>query len=632
MKDIYEDNNRYIITKEINGEWVTFGIFSDLNEAIEKRDELEDYGWPYQSQNKTYEKIEKYIYKKQGRFLVVKKILDKTISYGSFDEYDKAKTFKRKLIENAWNVSSMNAQRKYGKYIHKTRDKFVIVKEFNGKKEYFGYYKNLNDALFERDKLIDKNWNMDGSSILENIGIHKLSGIKDKNIAKVGRKFTVYEWKGDICFIYGFYSNHHTASLIRDKFIINKNIDYNILDESQKDTKYIVRIGSHYRISKMIDGKIIEFGYFDNIDEAIKVRNSLIKNKWDEKIINEYKSKFKMNNNIHKHIHKNNRGFSVVNRINGQLINFGTFNNLDEALDYRNYLEENDWFRNYDDNEDMKEEKYDEYIYLKNDGLYYLKYNVDDEIRIFGIFDNPLDAIAARLDCLKNQWDTFSISEKEYMENDYVDSDLPFGKIVNEDSEVSEEEIIYPTNIKKYMHFPVTVGKSYKNNGWVIKRSYLKEFVPILKYEKVFQFILEGFRVSSRLNLLTRLFYNKNDQLEDYLLKLYKIDPKVQTRVNFVLNNGSYHLNSDLEGKVLRTTIKYSKSFKRGMFVIPRKYSEKILPKMDYESLSCFSINDIKCMGRFNIEFRVSFSDDQLQEYLENNKEDNEELDVTFLL
>lgn len=47
-EDIYEENNLYIIKKEINGKWVNFGIFSDLNKAIERRDELEEYGWPYQ--------------------------------------------------------------------------------------------------------------------------------------------------------------------------------------------------------------------------------------------------------------------------------------------------------------------------------------------------------------------------------------------------------------------------------------------------------------------------------------------------------------------------------------------------------------------------------------------------------
>lgn len=443
-EDIYEENNQYIIKKEIDGKWITFGIFSDLNEAIEKRDELEDYGWPYQRKNDSFEKIEKHIYKKESRYLVVKKILNKKIIYGNFDTYDKAKSFKRKLIDNAWNLNSLNHRKKYGKYIKSKENKFSIYKNFGEKSRFFGSYDELDDAIIKRNELINNNWNMGESSILENIGVHELSDIDDKNIAKIGNKYTIYKWNGDTCSIYGMYSNYNEASLIRDKFIINKNIDYDILDEFQKDTKYIVMINDYYRISKFINGENITFGHFDDIDEAIEVRDLLIKHNWDKNIINKYKSTSNTYNNVHRHIHKSSRGFQVINRVDGQLTNFGTFNNLDEALKYRNYLEENGWVI-YSDDEDIEEEKFDEYIYLKNDGYYYLKYEVNNEIRIFGIFDNSFDALAARLDCFKNHWNTFSILEEDYLNNNFSDSNLPFGEIIDEDSdELLEDEVIPP--------------------------------------------------------------------------------------------------------------------------------------------------------------------------------------------
>ena len=631
-EDIYEENNLYIIKKEINGKWVNFGIFSDLNKAIERRDELEEYGWPYQdNEPKNYEKIEKYIYKKDDRFLIIKKILDVNIIFGNFDEYDKAKHFKRKLIDNAWNVNSMNSRKKYGKYIQKSKDNFTIAKRFNNKTKFFGTYNNLDDAILKRNQLVDKNWGMDESTILENIGIHELNTLEDKNIAKVGRKYTVFKWEDHLCSILGFYSNHRTAILVRDKFIINNSIDYDILDESQKDTKYIIKVGDYYKISKMINGKNITFGHFNTLDKAIKVRNLFIKNHWDKKFINKYTNS--NNKNINKHIHKNSRGFSVVNRIDGQLINFGTFNNLNDALNYRNNLENNNWLRNYEpEEENITEEKYDEYIYLKNDGHYYLKYEVDGEVRIFGIFDNPLDAIAARLDCLKNRWDTFSISEKDYMNKNFSDSELPFGKIINEDTTISEEEVIYPKDIKNYIDFPVTVGKSYKNRGWAIKRSYLNDLVPILKYEKICYFIFNDYKVKGKLNIHTHLFYNSNKRLSNYLLKLFEIDPNIQTRINLDLTYGKYELNSNLDGKIIKFTTKYSKSFKNGMFIIPRKYSVKILPQLNYETDCYFSINDIVCTGRFNLEFRMIFNNPDFKEYLEINKKENDDLDICILL
>ena len=45
-QDIYEKDGSYIIKKEINEECLIFGIFDNLEDAIEKRDELEEYGWP----------------------------------------------------------------------------------------------------------------------------------------------------------------------------------------------------------------------------------------------------------------------------------------------------------------------------------------------------------------------------------------------------------------------------------------------------------------------------------------------------------------------------------------------------------------------------------------------------------
>lgn len=106
----------------------------------------------------------------------------------------------------------------------------------------------------------------------------------------------------------------------------------------------------------------------------------------------------------------------------------------------------------------------------------------------------------------------------------------------------------------------------------------------------------------------------------------------MQIRINLNLEYGKYKINSDLEGKTLRLKIKYSKTFKNGMFIIPREASIKILPKLGYESEYNFSVDNLNCNGKFNIEFRMFFSDNILQKYLEGNKKENEILDITILL
>ena len=63
-EDIYEEDGQFVIKKEINGKLITFGTFDSLDDAIEERDELEEYGWPYRNMRKmTIQEVEKYIFK-----------------------------------------------------------------------------------------------------------------------------------------------------------------------------------------------------------------------------------------------------------------------------------------------------------------------------------------------------------------------------------------------------------------------------------------------------------------------------------------------------------------------------------------------------------------------------------------
>ena len=55
-------------------------------------------------------------------------------------------------------------------------------------------------------------------------------------------------------------------------------------------------------------------------------------------------------------------------------------------------------------------------------------------MRIFGIFDNPLDAIAARLDCIRNNWNLHYILEEDYDKNPNMD--VQFGLLENEELKI----------------------------------------------------------------------------------------------------------------------------------------------------------------------------------------------------
>ena len=538
-ENIYEEDGRFHIKKEINGNLIHFGTFDSLNDAIEKRDELEEYGWPYRPDEDSIKEVEKYIFKEDNRFFISKKILDKEIIFGNFDSLERAKSLKRKLIENAWHLNFHTRPPKYGRYIQKTaNNRYSIIKEFNGETNRFGYYKTLDEALMIRNELVSSNWEMGEDHILSNLGIDDV----DLNIGKVGRKYAVYKWDDSKCTIFGIYRTHRAAKRIKNKMISTKRNDFEYLDKHrEKDTRFIYRVGAYYRISKSINGELKNFGHYDTLEEAISVRDQLIKNNWDDSFLG-LRRVLRDSNSYNKHIHKSSRGFDVVNRIGGELINFGSFETLDEAISYRDELEENNWevkpiF------EEAIEEKYDEFIYLKEDGRYYLKNEINGEIRLFGIFDNPLDAIAARLDCMRNNWELTYVLEEDYIN----DPNMQFIFGLLDDEELVDEEEIFSEKIIESTEFPVTVGKSYKNRGWAIKRDHLLRFVPKLSYEKECVILVNGRPVTGKINIHTRLFYFKDDLLSDYLEKLYKIDPKIQTRIDLKLNHGIYKINPDLD-------------------------------------------------------------------------------------
>lgn len=625
-KDIFKEGNLYIIRKEIDGELVDFGSFSNLDEAIDERNELEDYGWPYLKDDSQDKFLEKNIFEEEGKYFVSKTILDVEIIYGVFDTLDKAKSLKRILIDNCWSLAPKSAKIKYSKYIVKQGNKYIVRKRFSNKTyNHYGSFSNLYEAILARDKLVDDNWGMPKEKLLENLDIIELKG-EDNHIGKVGRSFVVFNFSKNKCVFYGFYSSLRSAIRTRNTLIYHgwdvtklENIVY-----SAEETKYLTKVGDSFRISKLIDGEIKHFGHYSTLDEAIEIRDKLISNGWDGEALGIVPNKKR--GDFVRNIQRFNGQFSVIKRIDGELVVFDTFPTLSEAITFRDFLEENNWVIE-EEKDELKEEKYDEYIYLKSDGKYYLKKEIDDVIRIFGVFNDPLDAIAERLECIKNNWSSKSVPENEFLKDDFNTTNFDYSNSRTtylEDEEVFDDESFY-------LSFPVTVGKSYKNKGWAVKRSYLDSFVPKIPYEKECTIFVEGIEIKGKLNIHTRLFYFTNEKLSSYLEKLSSIDPKTQAKIDLELSHGNYTLK-DSEEDFITFTSTFSKSFKNGMFVMPRKFSKEILPILPYEKECIFSVGEVDASGKFNLEFRFLFNSDSIIPKLTSMKEDDEEIKVVLLL
>ena len=121
------------------------------------------------------------------------------------------------------------------KYVRRIDGKYEIVK----KGIVFGTYENVEDALHDRDLFVDAKWDM-------------------------------------------------TEAFARDE-TENKYYDMGLqlFDDylkQKENSKYITIQDSggkkYYTVQKTINNELFRFGYYDTFDEAVRVRDELIKNNW----------------------------------------------------------------------------------------------------------------------------------------------------------------------------------------------------------------------------------------------------------------------------------------------------------------------------------------------------------------
>lgn len=112
------------------------------------------------------------------------------------------------------------------------------------------------------------------------------------------------------------------------------------MNNKSAEDKYIYPSWDKYVIRKSIQGKMKYYGIFTTLDEARGYRDFLEEHCWNPKYI-------KKNNNPNKNIKKHRKKYSLIKKINGKDVYFGTFETVQEAREYRDFLEEHDWNPEY---------------------------------------------------------------------------------------------------------------------------------------------------------------------------------------------------------------------------------------------------------------------------------------------
>lgn len=444
---IFEENGFFIIKREIKGDLITFGSYSNLDDAIEAKEDLEDCGWPipkdaFKNETKHMDEIGseygKYIYKEKNDFIVSRLINDEEIIFGRFKTLEEAKEFKYKLIDHAWATLFRDSQNKYGKFISKAYGKYFVSRTVCGEFKRFGSFYTLDDALKYRDELIKTNWgypnNVDLYSRWDNYRDEKIEQyIFKEDIAyslysskelfnnpelKTGKYiYSIYRpFNGYFYNFFGKFDSLNDAKFVK-KLLIKNKWDRTIVPKSIfSDYSYFVpnNFTNTIEIFNYVDDTLISFGRFDSINSAQTAVNILKDNSWDLKSIpldlySDYSHIYFVTSPSNYDI----RMYEITLSVGGEYISFGVFDTLDEAITERNRLISCNW--GWDDVD--FEEKFDENIYLKSDNLYYLKNEINGCMMVFGVFEDFLDAVNARLECIKSNWSFNCIPEDLYMDN-----------------------------------------------------------------------------------------------------------------------------------------------------------------------------------------------------------------------
>lgn len=87
-------------------------------------------------------------------------------------------------------------------------------------------------------------------------------------------------------------------------------------------------------------------GSYDTLDEAIRVRDELLHGNLDAMDAKPYKPRPRGKQNPHRYVYPvkgNEDKYYVAKLIDGEVVRFGTFNSLDDAVAERDFLEIHEW-------------------------------------------------------------------------------------------------------------------------------------------------------------------------------------------------------------------------------------------------------------------------------------------------
>lgn len=393
-----KNDEEFIIHRKLKGKDIIFGTYSTLNDALKARDKLDDDGWPIPVQNQninTFKSVndidepKKLVSVPKGKIENIKiaeknnepeknstskltnnsslvifdklhekwriqlKNGDKKYFVGSYDSENEAKKAENdyfniknnsnkiqsdnnsdnKSIVSEKNLNENNNAKEIISY-NSEIEKYLAYFEFEKREIYLGQYNTADEAqngINIYKKIINSKIKLNGK-IKYNQRTGKFYSYNLNRNEYIGNYINILEAKKAI---------NHYISKSDEK--INEEIDTTqVLND-----KYISFNNGFYIISKYIKSENVLFDAFLLKEDAEKKINHLIRRKW----------KIDKNKKLGNNILYNGQKYILYNIVHNEIKVYGLYSDLEEAMDYKEFLINNNWKQTIKRNKEYNKSK-----------------------------------------------------------------------------------------------------------------------------------------------------------------------------------------------------------------------------------------------------------------------------------
>ena len=166
VKHISFYNNRYNIVKKVKDKYIRFGGFPTLEEAKKHVEYCESHGWSQDciiKKNNTDPTMRYIASLPNGSYQIGKNFSSKRISFGVFPTLKEAQKHRDFCVKNNWDINICRRlvrphNHNLPKHITKYKNRYVIQKFKDYKMTVRVSFRNLENAVQERDLLIECGW------------------------------------------------------------------------------------------------------------------------------------------------------------------------------------------------------------------------------------------------------------------------------------------------------------------------------------------------------------------------------------------------------------------------------------------------------------------------------------------